>query len=70
MEFSKTLNKNRATISFSSFTPGHISENNKQQKTQKNHINLKRYTDPMFISALFTIAEIWKQPIVHQVLNE
>ena len=39
----------------SNSTPRYISE-----KTNKNN-NLKRYLNPMFRAALFTIAKIWKQ---------
>ena len=51
MEIPQTLG-NRTIILSSS---GYSSKENK-------NTNLKRYMHPMFIEALFTIAEIWKQP--------
>ena len=39
----------------SNFTAGYMSEENED-------ISVKRYVHPMFITALFTIAKIWKQP--------
>ena len=51
MEVPQTT-KNRIAIWSSNPTPGHISRQN---------CNLKTYMHPMFIEALFTITEPWKQ---------
>ena len=47
--------ENRTYVQFSNSSPGYLSKENK-------NTNSKRYTHPVFIVALFIIAEIWKQP--------
>ena len=52
--------KSKATIGSSNPIPGYISRKDKNS-------NLKRYVDPMFIAALFTIAKTWgKKTVTHQ----
>ena len=53
MEVTKKTPKNRVAISSSNPTPGHISI--------QTIIRRNTWT-PMFIEALFRIAEMWKQP--------
>ena len=47
--------KNRTTLSSSNSTPGYISEENE-------NTNSKSTCTPMFKTALFIVAKIWKQP--------
>ena len=47
--------KNRTAIQSSNFTSGYLHKENE-------NTNSKRYMHPMFITTLFTIAKLWKQP--------